>query len=452
MQYDKLFEEFINEVKLETPYATPEEIREVTKEMLDVIKNNSDSTPEEIIEKIIESNMEELENIRNKYPTPGYTVGVNVYNINVKMFGGNIDALGRKMPDDALFDIASTSKFYTQIIAYNLIKEGLFNFNSKVKDIDPRFINVGDLTIGDVLTFTTEFKTSGRISDNSTIDDALKCLYTTEVVQTNKYNYNDIGMMLMKELMENASGKSYSELVDEYIINKLGLKNTYLVVPTNKIEKVTGSANSSLGMVNDPNALAVGGYSGHAGIITSNDDLIKLGKNVFNGKLIPETMLSDTYTPGIKDIRGVMGNTYTSHEKGLDATFIDRLEPKTNFVVQGSTRVNLDIGKNNVSTILFNSSCMSIEQAKEEEAKINEKRALNGQAPLSLVKHFRFDRNGNIKEYNLIDSRQMMPLGETIEPVIKSNAILTLRLKFLNKVIQEYDKNYKEEINVNKSI
>ena len=452
MIYDKLLEEFIEEVKLQGTYASKEELSEVLTEMVEIIKENPDSTPEELIDKIIVSNIQELENIRSKYPLPGYTVGVNVGNINVKIFGGDIDSLGRKMPSDALFDVASVTKFYTQIVAYNLIKEGLFNLDSKVSDIDPRFINVGDLTIGDVLTFTTEFKTPGRISDNATIESALNCLYSSEVASKGKYNYNDIGMMLMKELMENASGKSYSDLVDEYIINKLGLQDTYLVVPEDKISRLTGSANSSVGMVNDPNALAVGGYSGHAGIVTSSDDLIKLGRDFMKGRLIPDEMVKDAYTPGIKDNRGLMGNTYTSHEKGIDASFVDRIEPITNFAIQGSTRTNINIGYNSVSTILFNPSCMSIEQAKKEEARINEARALKGQDPISLVKHFRFDRDGNIKEYDLIDSRQMLPLGGSVEPVTKSNAILALRLRFLNKVISEYDKNYDKEINVNKAI
>jgi len=450
--YDRLFEEFVDEIKEEGTYATKEEIVEATKDMLDVIKNNQDATPEELIDKVIESNINQLESIKEKYPVPGYTVGVNVANINVKLLGGDIDSLGRKMPEDALFDIASTTKFYTQVVAYNLIKEGLLSLDDKVKDLDPRFLNVEDLTIRDVLTFTTEFRTPGRISDNSTIEEALDCLYNANVVGTGKYNYNDIGMMLMKELMENVTGSSYSDLVDKYIIKKFGLTNTHLVVPTEKIVKVTGSANSSLGAVNDPNALAVGGYSGHAGIVASNDDLIKLGKAYQSKELIPADMMQDTYIHGVKDNRGLMGNTYTPHPEGIDVSFVDKLEPTTNFCIQGSTRVNVNIGMNSVSTILFNPAGMSIEQAREEEAKINERRTLNGQAPLSLVKHFTFDRDGKIKEYNLVDARQMLPLGGSIEPVTTSNAKLALKLRFLNKIINEYDKNYDKEINVVRSM
>lgn len=452
MIYDKLFEEFIEEIKKEGTYATTDEIRDITMKMLTIIKDYQDATPEELVEKVIEDNIKQLEEIKNSYPVPGYTVGVNVGNINVKMFGGSIDNMKRKMPEDALFDIASMTKFYTEIIAYHLIKEGFFSFQDKIRDLDSRFENVGDLTVGEVLSFQVEFKTNGYLKEKTTIEEAIECLYTMEVVSTKNYNYNDLGMMLMKEVMEAQTGKSYKDLVEEYITQKYNLSNTYLVVPKNKIEKVTGSPNAHLGKVNDSSALAVGGYSGHAGIITSNDDLIHLGQIIREGSLMTEEMLRDAYTPGIKENRGIMGNTYTSHEKGIEMSFVDRLEPITNFAIQGSTRTQMNIGKNSTSTILLNPSSMGLERAIEEEAKINQIRFLKNQPPLSLVKNFRYNQNGEMKEYNLIDARQMVPCAKTVEPITTQNAILALRLRFLNKIILEYDRNYTSEIKVSKRI
>ena len=55
MNFDKLFEEFIDEIQGEGTYASSDEIRIATKEMLDVIKNNKDATPEELVELIIKS-------------------------------------------------------------------------------------------------------------------------------------------------------------------------------------------------------------------------------------------------------------------------------------------------------------------------------------------------------------------------------------------------------------
>lgn len=455
MNYDKIFENFLDQVQKEGTYATREDLAEATKKMLEIVKANKDSTPEELVEAVIEDNIHFLEDMRNNYPVPGYTVGMKVGNINVKLYGGYMDETKRQMSEDALFDIASITKLYTQIIAYNLIKEGYFSYEDKINDLDPRFSQVGDLTVGDVLTFTTEFKTNGRLSDKETISEAKDCLYNMNVVATGKYNYNDMGMMLMKEVMENVTGKSYEDLLKEYITDKLVLNDTHLVIPSSKIERLTGTPNAKYGMVNDPSALSVGGYSGHAGIKVTSDDLIRLGKGFLSGTIFPIESQKDAYTPGIsiypeggKANRGIMGNTYTAHEKGLAITYIDKLSPIQSFVSQGSTRTQLTIGPDSVSTILLNPSSMGIERAKEEEAKINATRQAKGQAPLSLVKEFTFDRNGNKVKYQLIDARQMAPDSKTMEPIITMNAITSLRLRFLNEVIKEYDRNYQKEVNI----
>ena len=120
--YLEIIEDFIKKIQVEGCYAKECEIRQVVEEAMSIIKTNLDKTLEEIIEIMIDENIEELEHIRNKYPIPGYTVSVNVNNIHVKMLGGYINEQREKIPENALFDIASMTKFYTQIIADNLIK------------------------------------------------------------------------------------------------------------------------------------------------------------------------------------------------------------------------------------------------------------------------------------------------------------------------------------------
>ena len=449
MNYDKLFEEFISEIKNEDTYASLDDIRMATKEMLDIIKNNKDATPEEFIELIIKDNLEQIEKIKKNYNIPGYIVNINVDNINVKFMGGDIDYNGRKMSDDALFDLASITKFYTQVILYNLIKEGYLSFDDKVKNLDSRFANVGDLTIRDLSEFNVKFQTDGRLDSKASYEEAYSTLYNVNVTDKGSYNYNDIGMMIIKEVMESVTGLSYEELINKYIVNKYDLSNTYVTIPDDKIINATGSANSHIGKVNDPSAIALGGFSGHAGIFSSNDDLIKLGK-AFREELIPQDMKMRAYTPGASDYRGIMGNTYTSHQNGMIKTYVDKLEPKKNFALQGSTKTLVHIGDNSICSILFNPSSMDPEIFKKMENDLNEKLISQGKAPVNLIKYLAFN-NGEF--YKSFDVRNIIiPGADTIEPIATSNAILTLRLRFLNKVINAMDNTYDKEISVNKKI
>ena len=434
MGYDKILENFLDELQNEGIYATREKIEKVVRPMFNIIREMPDATPEERIEAVIQDDIQFLEEKCHEFPVPGYTFGIQTGRINLKIFGGTMDATERKMREDALFDIASTSKFYTQIIAYNLMKEGAFTIDDKVKDLDSRFKNVGDITMRDVLTFTTKFRTDGRLDSKRTIEEAKDCLYNVNVEEVGKYNYNDMGMMLMKEVMENITGKTYQELVDYYIVNKLGLKDTHLVLPKNIIERFTGSANDTIGMINDGSALSVGGYSGHAGIKVTSDDLISLGKGVLDGTIFPSDKLSDAYTQGAKYNRGIMGNTYISHEDGTDATFVSVVAPKRAFAVQGSTRNNVVIGPDSINTVLLNPCSMGLERAREEEAKQQAIDIENGKKPSSLIKNLTFDRNGQEVHYTVIDARPRVKIGPFIDRV----AEMSLRLSFLNYVLGTY--------------
>lgn len=451
MSIEKIMNDFIDEYLKRGTYATREGLLSIISDVKELVLSNKDVTVEELIDFMLEKNISELEDIRRKYPTPGYTVSINVLNYNIKLYGGNLNYLGEEMKENALFDIASMTKFYTQAVLYNLIKEDYIRFSDKVKDLDPRFINLEDVTIGDISTFTAEFRTNERISDKKTIDEAKNTLYNVNVVNKGKYNYNDIGMMIIKEVMEYVTNTKFEDLVDKYIIKPFNLSDTHLIVPKHKFKLLTGSPNDCCGRVNDMSANALGGFSGHAGMFASSDDLIKLMKGVYHNNVVND--ISNTYTHGINDARGIVGNTYTTHPKGLNVSYLDVVESIDSFAIQGSTRVNATGSFDSAHTVLFNPDSMSFDRAKLEEEKINFKREKEGKEKLSLVKSFEFNRNGKLIKYHLIDARQMLPTSETVEKVIKSNAELILKLRFLNRLIKEYDRSYgQKEIKMVKRI
>lgn len=446
MYLEKILNEFVDEYMTRGTYAEKNVIFKLASEMKEILSNNKDRTPEEIISAAIVSNVVQLEDVIKKYGVPGYTASINVDNINVKLYGGNINYLGEKMPENALFDIASMTKFYTQCVIYNLIKEGIIQPKSVVSEIDPRFSKLGDLTIFDITSFMCSFKTPGRIDDKESTESAKEVLFNSEVVGKGIYNYNDIGMMILKEVAESQTGMTYQELVDKYILEPLNLKDTHLIVPNNKYKLLTGSPikNAKQGLVNDSKASILGGFSGHAGMWASSDDLIKLVKGVHSNGVVPN--ISAAYTSGLNSARGIMGNTYTTHPKGLNVSYLDITEPYDAYCIQGSTRVNAIGSKDHAQTVLFNPASMSIEEAKEKERAYNEMAKERGKNEQVFVKQFQFDSNGKFVNVDLIDPRQIFP-SSAIESVIEKNAELSIKLRFLNKVLKDYY-NYKNEVEV----
>ena len=415
------------------------------------IRWNKGKPIEKIIDALVRDNIDRFETIRKKYGVPGYTASIKVGNINVKLYGGNINYLGEPMPENALFDIASMTKFYTQIIAYNLINEGVFNRSDKVKDLDDRFVNLGDLTVDEILTFATTFKTDSYVKDKREISDALETLYNINVVETGKWNYNDMGMMIMKELMEKLTGLSYVELVDKYIVKPLNLQDTHIIVPNNKYHLLTGSPNVEVGNVNDMTANAVGGYSGHAGIFASSDDIIKVMMEAAkkNSSILPNN--EDTYTPNkYRDSVSVMGNVYRNSPTGIYDSFVDNAETDDTFAISGSTRTNAAANSESAYTVLFNPSSMSIDEANKKVDEINTKREAEGRKPIYPVREFEFDREGKLLKLNLIDPRMLFPVDPMAKSV-RSVAHTSIKLRFLDFVMKKQEMNL-EEVNYNRNV
>lgn len=459
-----LVQEFLEDYLDRTPYLPdnnpPDKLSITTKQDLInilssvelIIRWNKGKPIEQVIEALIRDNIDKFETIRKKYGVPGYTASIKVGNYNVKLYGGNINYLGEPMPENALFDIASMTKFYTQIIAYNLINEGLFNRSDKIRDLDDRFVNLGDLTVDEILTFATTFRTDGALKDKKEINEALDALYNVVVTNTGKYDYNDMGMMIMKELMERLTGLSYEELVNKYIVGPLGLEDTHVIVPNAKYHLLTGSPNASVGNINDMTANAVGGYSGHAGIFASSDDIIKVVMEAAkkNSQILPHN--EDTYTPNkLVSSRSVMGNVYRAHPTGIYDSFVDTTEPIDTFAISGSTRTNAAASSDSAYTVLFNPSSISFQDAKDKMDKINEERKKLGKNPVYPVREFEFNRNGELIKRKLIDPRLVVLPVDPMAKAVQSIAYTTLKLRFLDFVMKKQAKNL-EEVNFNKNV
>ena len=244
-------------------------------------------------------------------------------------------------------------------------------------------------------------------------------------------------MMILKEVMEKVTGRTFKDLVNHYIIVKLGVPNTHLVVPNFKTDLITGTPNAQYGLPNDKTAVILGGYSGHAGMFSTSKDLITAGKGA-TSILLPEDKIHYLWTQGLKLNRGYMGNTYVPLGGGLKDTLVDVYSLRRSFAVQGSTRGQLNAGVDHASTILLNPSSMSYEQAEE----------LLGKNPRTVQKYFAM-KDGKQIECKLIDPRTIVPI-DNVSPITTANAKLTLKLMFLKYIFQK--ENYEKEVKVKRRV
>lgn len=458
---EKIKQDFVLKILNQT-YTSEEYINKVLEPIIFEIKKNKDKTPEEIVDNLLRKSTISLSNemaniLRSGTNTliPGYTFGIKAGNIDIKIYGGNFGNQNQ-VTNNTIFDIASISKMYTQLICYNLINEGYFSFDSKIEELDERFTSLGDLTVKDITTFSSTFNTPGRIDDQTTTDKVYEVLFNTKVVEKDKYNYNDIGMIILKEVMEKTTGLSYEELLKKYITHRLDLPDTHLILPEDKKALFTGSGNETLGLTNDAKAVVLGGYSGHAGVKTTSDDLLKFAMAPFNKQgLIPEQYIKDLYSknPFINDgSRGVVGSAKLANPKGLETSDSSILAPKIGYSAAGSTRTQVESGiyslKNSDyvvgTTVLLNPSAINHEEVFKIERKINEQRknhALEKNIefrPISIMKKYQFEGN----EYHQVSSQGFISYVTSTDPMITKNSEFMMQLLFLQEVIATYEKDY----------
>ncbi len=465
MNFQKIINEFVEEYLTVNHHGSREEIVKVLDDTVSIIRSHKDASVSELVELMIQDCSDDLTKILEEYPTPGIASSLKVDNIQVDIVGGKNRPNGEELGKDALFDVASISKLYTEVIAYKLIHEGAFKLSDKIIELDPRFENVGDLTVEDVLKFGVTFKTDGRIEDASNKEEALKKLFSMQVVQKGEqYNYNDMGLMLMKEVMEAVTGKTYAELFKEYIIGPYQLTDTYVDVPEDKKHLVTGSPNLG-GSVNDLKADVLGGHSGHAGVRVTNQDLLKMLESVANDA----TLNNGLYVPNhlLSKRSEMMGNAYVNPDtvvnangeivSGSEKTYFGRLAPANSVAVQGSTRVIARASDANgviiSSTALSNIASMTDEEMKELIEKINRQlleKDANAKVidPDTLMKTREYDG----KIYRMHDPRRLMNEDKTIGSVLyKYDNEVVLKLLLLNKILKEYE-HYYDDVHVDVSI
>lgn len=220
----------------------------------------------------------------------------------------NIVPSVEKMTEDTIFDLASVTKIFTSLSILKLVQNGVINLNDSIIRYAPEFKNLKDVTIFDLISFRVSLKTSGRVDRAPSREEAEKILLDIQVdsESENKIPYTDMGAMVLKYVIEHASGMNYYQFVEENILNKLNMNDTHVVVPKFKLDRIASTnldgkyykdgnfatTNAKKGIVYDQKAQIMGQsegvLSGHAGMFSTANDMTTLAKGIMGGQVIDD--------------------------------------------------------------------------------------------------------------------------------------------------------------------
>ena len=202
---------------------------------------------------------------------------------------------------DTLFHSASVGKMFTAVTIFRLLEQGNLSLDDPVANWFPDFPNGRAICIRHLLNHTSsiasfellgEYRRSEICRPEVLIGMAAKYppLFTTDEA----ISYCNTGYVMLGRIAEKVSGKSYSELINEFIATPLGLKRFVVLTPEN--------TETTLNIVGHHLGAPFTGYERYsnpysAGCIAINpSELVVFLSGLFSGKLISKPHLDAMFT------------------------------------------------------------------------------------------------------------------------------------------------------------
>lgn len=199
------------------------------------------------------------------------------------------------------YRIGSVTKVFTAIIIFQLIEEGKLSLNTKLNNYYPSIKNAENITIANLLNHTSGIydflNWKDYYTSKSQVFSKDKML---SIIQKGKpdfrpgkdCNYSNSNYLLLGYIIEDITGKSYAENVQQRIAYKIDLKKTYVETSEedyknrNRSYKFDGAQWSKESETHPS-------FTGAAGAIVSNTkELSQIMFELFKGNLVSKESLT----------------------------------------------------------------------------------------------------------------------------------------------------------------
>lgn len=247
--------------------------------------------------------------------------------IEKRAYGLSSKEFNVKNKIDTKFNIASITKSFTAAAILKLYDEGKIELDEPIKPYLKEYPNetvLDSVTIHHLLTHTAGTKAiygeNYKITNKDRykrIKDYLPLFATDSLAFSpgSKYEYNGGGYVILALIIENISGQSYYNYLQENIFNPLGMNHTQPL----EIDGIHyNTANGYSLYINENKSLTRNDYqlskaSGASGYYSTIEDLFKFSKALRNNKLLSKKTTELMLTPKVKGY-----NTYLGYGIDID--------------------------------------------------------------------------------------------------------------------------------------
>ena len=231
--------------------------------------------------------------------SPGYAVGIvrNDSLIFAKGYGmANLEYAIPNTPQ-SIFQMASISKQFTAYAIVLLAKEGRLQLDDDIRKYLTWFPDLHKkITIRNLLNHTSGIRdilqllelSGTRLEDVITQDQVIKILRNQRTLNFEpgeQYCYSSSGYILLAEIVQNVSGKSFREFCDSTIFKPLGMNNTHICDDYTEIIKNRAYSYHRTDNIHYSNSILNYSYYGPTNLYTNVIDMSKWIMNFFDPKV-----------------------------------------------------------------------------------------------------------------------------------------------------------------------
>ena len=193
-----------------------------------------------------------------------------------------------------VYDLASLTKVCaTTLAVMKLYEEDKVQLNDRLSRYLPylRDTDKENITVMQALSHCAGLKAYDNLwQQTSNPDSILLLIAQSSLSGNNNYCYSDFGFMLLADMVQRISGQPLDQYVSTRFYRPMGLRHTTFkpmengvgalwIAPT-EIDTLRGEI---WGTVHDPNAAAMGGVSGHAGLFSTAGEVAQLMQMLLDG-------------------------------------------------------------------------------------------------------------------------------------------------------------------------
>ena len=148
-----------------------------------------------------------------------------------------------RINEKTLYQIASLSKMFTGIITNKLVHDGILKLDESIVTYLPSDIAAGtkeklkDIKVVDLLHHRSGLPRNSRIVNRIDGDPMVGGYSKKELIEdlntlslefepTARFEYSNLGYAVLDFILERASNQSYEILLEKYVVDEIGLKNT----------------------------------------------------------------------------------------------------------------------------------------------------------------------------------------------------------------------------------